>query len=281
MTHYICQTCGTQYAQQEHPPSKCDICLDERQYVKPAGQEWTTLAAMHQQNFHNVITKEEACLYSITTQPAFAIGQSAYLIQHPQMNVLWDCITYLDPDTIHTLTEKGGIQAIALSHPHYYSSQVEWAERFDCPIYIHEDDKAWVMRPSSHIQFWSGEQIDLAPGLTLHRLGGHFLGGSVLHWAGNEGGLGALFTGDIIQSLPDLNWVSFMYSYPNLIPLPAIKVREMADRVGSLTFETLYHAFKRNIKKQAHEVIQRSATRYIEALTEERAPTHRSPQKQT
>ena len=85
--------------------------------------------------------------------------------------LLWDCITYLDETTITKIKELGGLDAVALSHPHYYSTQVEWAETFDVPIYIHEDDKEWVMRPSSRIIYWSGESLQLADGLVIHRLG--------------------------------------------------------------------------------------------------------------
>ena len=43
MTPYICTTCGTQHAPSAAPPPNCPICEDERQYVGPAGQRWTTL----------------------------------------------------------------------------------------------------------------------------------------------------------------------------------------------------------------------------------------------
>jgi hypothetical protein len=43
----------------------------------------------------------------------------------------------------------------------------------------------------------------------------------MLHVPQVADGAGALFSGDIIQVVPDRRWVSFMYSYPNLIPLSA------------------------------------------------------------
>ena len=46
----------------------------------------------------------------------------------------------------------------------------------------------------------------------------------MLHWAGGADGRGALLSGDIVQVVPDRRYVSFMYSYPNLIPLPAAAV---------------------------------------------------------
>ncbi|TCP29405.1 metallo-beta-lactamase superfamily protein [Scopulibacillus darangshiensis] len=265
MQHYVCVTCGTQYPSTQEPPAECTICNEERQYVGPNGQVWTTLEDMRQSGeCHNDILHEEEGLYSITTKPSFAIGQTAYLIQGQSFNLLCDCITYIDDTTIEAIKKLGGADAIALSHPHYYSAQVEWAEALDAPIYIHEDDKEWVMRPSDKIKFWSGEVLELSEDLTLHRLGGHFKGGSVVHWDNKKNG--TLFTGDIIQVVADRGWVSFMYSYPNSIPLPAEKVEDIANRVKDLTFDRLYGAFHRVIKENANESVQKSAKRYIDAI---------------
>ncbi|HBZ11678.1 MAG TPA: hypothetical protein DEO65_17740 [Bacillus bacterium] len=267
MEKFICTTCGVQYHKSEEPPEYCSICTEERQYVNPNGQDWTTLDDMRASGiYQNEIVRMEEGLYRITTVPEFGIGQSAFVVQGDRINVLWDCISYLDVETQKQIRELGGIDGISLSHPHYYSTQVQWAEAFDCPIYIHEDDKKWVMEPSNRIVFWSDEQLELSEDLFLHRLGGHFKGGSVLHWPGGNGGKGILLTGDIIQVVADTNWVSFMYSYPNLIPLPASKVKELANRVNDLHFDRLYNAFQKAVIKNAHEAVQRSAKRYINAL---------------
>ncbi|MEC1261907.1 MBL fold metallo-hydrolase [Bacillus swezeyi] len=267
MKNYICTTCGVQYDLSAAPPAECIICNEERQYVNPDGQAWTTLEELKQSRaFQNEICFEEEHLYSLTTKPRLGIGQTAYLIQESGFHLLWDCITYLDQKTIEDIKKLGGIQAVALSHPHYYSTQAEWAEAFDAPIYIHEDDKEWVQRPSERIVFWSGESLELSERLTLHRLGGHFKGGAVCHWKNGDGGNGILLTGDIIQVVQDQEWVSFMYSYPNLIPLPARKVKQMADQVKDIPFNRLYNAFHRAVKKSAGERVQQSAERYIKAV---------------
>ncbi|HFJ9317273.1 MBL fold metallo-hydrolase [Bacillus tropicus] len=267
MLNYICTTCGVQYSKSQEVPSDCIICNEERQYINPSGQSWTTLEKMQKSKLYkNEILKEETGLYSITTKPEFAIGQTAYLIQSQNFNVLWDCITYLDENTIQEIHKLGGIQAIVLSHPHYYSTQVEWAETFNIPIYIHEDDKEWVNRSSKQIIFWSGESLVLTDAITIYRLGGHFKGGAILHWKDGSDKKGLLLTGDIIQVVADRQWVSFMYSYPNLIPLPANKVKEMVDKIKDLPFNRLYNAFHRIIVEDANKSVQKSADRYIKAL---------------
>ena len=143
MEHYICETCGTQQAASAQPPAHCAICEDERQYIGWQGQRWTTLAALRRDH-HNRMQLEEPGLTGIGTEPAFAIGQRALLVQTPEGNVLWDCITLLDAATIAAVRALGGIRAIAISHPHYYASMVEWSHAFDAPIYLHAADREWV-----------------------------------------------------------------------------------------------------------------------------------------
>lgn len=267
MNKFVCTTCGTQYPDSEHPPRSCMICEEERQYVNPNGQDWTTLEKLiESQQYKNKILLEEENLYSITTSPSFGIGQTAYFIKGNDFNVLWDCITYIDERVIEEIHQMGGINAIALSHPHYYSAQIEWAKAFDVPIYIHEDDKEWIVNPSDHIILWSGEKLVLHEGMTIHRLGGHFKGGAVLHWEDGNEGKGVLLTGDIIQVVADRKWVSFMYSYPNLIPLPAKTVREIAEKVKPLSFNRIYNAFHKTVKEDANQSVQLSADRYIRAV---------------
>ncbi|MDE0581655.1 MBL fold metallo-hydrolase [Planococcus sp. A6] len=267
MGNFICRTCGVQTESLESAPDSCSVCTEERQYVSVKGQSWTTLEEMiHSTAYQNEITLEEQGLSSITTVPSFGIGQTAYLVQGENFNILWDCISYLDTATIETVKELGGIDAIALSHPHYYSTQVEWAETFDAVIYIHEDDKQWVTRPSDLIIFWSGETLEVAEGFTLHRIGGHFKGAAILEWKDGSAGKGVLLTGDIVRVVADRQWVSFMYSYPNFIPLPVRTVERMAVQLNEIRFDRVYDAFHRIVVNEAREAVQNSARRYIDAL---------------
>jgi hypothetical protein len=270
MEHFICKTCGTQFPATAVPPTNCPICEDERQYIGWNGQQWTTLAEL--QNDHtNKIEDEEPNLTGIGTTPSFAIGQRALLLQTPQGNLLWDCITLLDEPTKAAVAKLGGIDAIAISHPHYYSCMVEWAHAFDAPLYLHAADQQWVMRPDPAIQFWEGETKTLWDDLTLVRGGGHFAGGTLLHWPAGADSAGVLLTGDIIQVVSDRRWVSFMYSYPNLIPLPAKKVREIVTAVAPYKFDRIYGAWwGRVVKHDAKTAVSRSADRYIAALSADR-----------
>src|SRR5262249_5533945 len=122
---YLCVTCGTQFPESPRPPEHCAICEDERQYVGPDGQQWTTLERLRTTH-RNTIKKEEEGLYSINTEPRFGIGQRAFLIRTPGGNLLWDCVGLIDDPTVARIKELGGIAEIAISHPHYYTPLVEW-----------------------------------------------------------------------------------------------------------------------------------------------------------
>jgi glyoxylase-like metal-dependent hydrolase (beta-lactamase superfamily II) len=264
----ICVTCGTQFAASAEAPPTCPICQDERQYVNWNGQQWTTLQVLQQERT-NAIRPLEPGLTGICTEPAFAIGQRALLVQTPGGNVLWDCISLIDQPTIDALNALGGVSAIAISHPHFYSSMVEWSRAFAAPIHLHADNRAYVMRPDPAINFWDGERLALGDGITLIRCGGHFAGSTVLHWAQGAAGRGALLTGDTITVAEDRRFVSFMYSYPNLLPLPASAVRRIAAAVEPYAIERLYAGWwGKVVDIDAHAVVARSAQRYIRQITE-------------
>ena len=266
MPRFICETCGTQYPESADPPARCAICEEPRQYVGWEGQRWTTLHELRESH-RAKIRQEEPGLTGIGTDPSFAIGQRALLVQAPGGNVLWDCIALIDDEIGERVEALGGIAAIAISHPHFYSSMVEWSHAFDAPVYLHAADRRWVVNPSPRIEFWEDETKELGLGLTLVRCGGHFAGGTVLHWAdGSEGG-GVLLSGDILQVVQDRRWVSFMYSYPNLVPLPADEVRRIAVNVERYSFERIYGAwFDRVVAEDAKAVVRRSVERYVGAL---------------
>ncbi|HTE20393.1 MAG TPA: MBL fold metallo-hydrolase [Armatimonadota bacterium] len=270
MHNPICVTCGTQFPERDGPPERCPICEDERQFVGWQGQQWTTLEAMRGQ-YRNTIHEEEPGLFSIRTEPSFGIGQRAFLLQTPEGNVLWDCITLLDEETRERVTELGGIREIAIPHPHYYSAMVEWSRAFgDAPIHLHEADKRWVMRPDPCIRFWTGESRELLPGITLVRSGGHFEGFQVLHWAAGADGRGVLLAGDQPQVCMDRRWVSFLYSYPNYIPLGAAPVRRIVASLEPFPFDRLYGAFQgRSVDSDAGAAVARSAERYLRYLEED------------
>ena len=269
MNAFICTTCGTQFAPSSGPPEHCPICTDERQYVPPEGQQWTTLGAMQADGYRNELDEPEPNLAGIRTQPEFAIGQRAMLIQTRDGNLLWDCVSYIDEPTIRRLGELGGVDAIAISHPHFYSSMNEWSEAFGhVPVYLNQADRDWVMYPGANLRFWQEEQ-KLFGWLKLLRTGGHFPGSSVCYWPGGAEGRGVLLTADSPQVSADRKSVSVMRSYPNLIPAAPSQVERVLETLRPLTFDRVYGMFRRLvIPSDGKQAVVESLERYLRQVSE-------------
>jgi hypothetical protein len=267
MEAYICTACGLQYAPSAKPPAQCAICEEERQYVPPAGQSWTTLPSLAARAF-NAWREHEPGVLGIGTQPAFAIGQRALLIRTPHGNVLWDCISLIDDATVTLIKSLGGLVAIGISHPHFYTTMVEWSRAFGgVPIHLHAADRKWIMRPDPAIKLWDGDTLPLLPDVTITRGGGHFAGGAMLHWAKGAGGRGVLCSSDIATVATDRKILTFMWSYPNFIPLSAPQVEGIAAALAPFRFDTIYgHYFDRVIRHDGEAVLKKSVARYLRAI---------------
>jgi hypothetical protein len=263
--HAICVTCGVQY--EDAGPERCPVCEDPRQYVREGGQAWTTLPELrraHHNHFVGLgVDEVDEADEAIITEPRFAIGQRALLVAAGEQKVMWDCLTLLDEDTATLIERRGGLAAIAISHPHYYSTMVEWARRLSCPVYLHEADREWIMRPDPHLRLWSGERHELGHGLTLIHTPGHFAGATVMH---SDRGAGTLYAGDICLAVPDRRYVTFQWSYPNRVPLPAADVRRIGDAVAPFAFQTIRCAFPGMDVADGQAVWDRSIRRFTTAV---------------
>ena len=248
------------------PPAACPICEDERQYVGPGGQRWTTLEELRRSH-RNVFTTEEPGLHSICSEPTFAIGQRALLVETPEGNVLWDCVSVVDDGTVEEIRSRGGVSTLAISHPHFYSTMVEWSRVFGgAPVWLHENDRQWIMRSGPALRTWSGRSMPLPGGLTLVHVGGHFEGSQVLLWPAGAGGKGVLLAGDMPNVCADTRWVTFMRSYPNYIPLSGPEVERVAAALAPLAFDRLYGWTRdRVLSVDAKRSLDRSTVRHLRA----------------
>jgi hypothetical protein len=169
----VCTACGTEFPPGPPPPA-CPICEDERQFVPPEGQRWTTFADLRRD--HRVEwTKLAPGLHQLAVAPHFAIGQRALLIETAGGNVLWDLVALLDEATLARIAGMGGLAAIAISHPHYCTTHRLWAEAFDAPVWLHADDARWVQRRHPRLRCQAAspldEGLDAAPAAAAGRAG--------------------------------------------------------------------------------------------------------------
>jgi len=286
----ICSTCGVQYDVSAGLKS-CKICDDPRQYVPPTGQSWTSLRSLHSstENYRNVFSPDpdNPNLITIHTVPKLAIGQRAFLClgDSSSGNVLWDCITYLDEDTIDRVNSLGGIQAIVISHPHYFSTSIQWAEVFNCDLFISAEDEQWLgNRGDGHrLKLWKGKKLPLlcphgslenhpASDLMAIKTGGHFPGSSVLWWKSAK----KLLIADTIlivpsglyhvDRLPGTSSFTFMWSYPNYIPLSPDAIHGIWNAIKDLDFEDTHGAFLgQEIRGNSKERVLESAKIVVRA----------------
>ncbi len=265
MFAYICQTCGTQHEPSQNPPSFCAICQDPRQYIGHQGQLWTTLEEM-KGNFYNAITQEEDHIFGIRTHPDFGIGQRCLLIQTDEGNVLWDCISYIDEQTVTRIEDLGGISYIAISHPHFYSSCFEWSQKFGSKVFLSNDDQTWITRKPINLELWK-DKIHLSPSISLVQLGGHFPGSCVLVWDKGQDHKGILFSSDTIQVGKDRKSLSSMYSYPNYVPLGTKQINQIKNKILKYSFDRIYGAFEGDvIYNDASNILGSSLQNYINQI---------------
>ncbi|MGN6742479.1 MAG: MBL fold metallo-hydrolase [Amnibacterium sp.] len=261
MTVRLCATCAVEQPDEGALPEVCPICADERQYVPRTGQRWTSLEALAAGGRSGHVADVEPGITAITVEPAVGIGQHSLLVATPAGNLLWEPVGYLDDALVAEVERRGGVAAIAASHPHMYGVQLEWSRRFgDAPVHVAAADRAWLQRTGPQVRLWDGV-LEVLPGITLHRVGGHFPGSAVARLAGADG-RGVVLSGDTALVTPD-GRVTFQRSYPNHLPLSAAVVRRIADVFGALEFDRLYDNFGSPVPTGAHEVVQRSADRYI------------------
>lgn len=274
----ICTACGTQFPNADRKDrTTCFICDDPRQYTPPSGQSFTTLGSMINSlaGYKNVFHRYEKDdrLTFIYTTPKFAIGQRCILIRTPAGNVLWDCLTLLDEATIQEIRKLGGIKAIVISHPHYYSTHLLWARAFDCKVYLSAEDRQWLAQTDDTRQVFLGEGTreqevivpdeqgqDVRSGARILKLGGHFPGSLVLLFDGRllvadtllttPAGLGSWETDALGNKReghlgrPDgLNSFAFMWSIPNLIPLSPDEITQMWNILEKYDFGSTHGAF--------------------------------------
>jgi hypothetical protein len=214
------------------------------------------------------IVELEPNLRSLTAHPQISVGHHALLVMTPEGNLLWDALSVITPSAVRTVRELGGLTAVAISHPHFQAAMVSWSTAFGgVPVYIHDDDRQWVARPDDLVRTWSGDSLELFGGLTVVRCGGHFDGSAVLHWPGGASGRGVLLTSDTVSIVPGKDAVSFMYSYPGLVPLDAGSVEQIGRRLEPFAYDRLYGCWPGDaVMQDAPAVVAESIDRYTRHL---------------
>ncbi|KAI5812215.1 beta-lactamase-like protein [Pyronema omphalodes] len=262
----ICSTCGTQFGPTQDPktqPFGCRICADPRQFVLPSGTTYTTLTTLQSthKNQIELVSPENENLYHIYTTPKFGIGQRCFFLKTPSGNIIFDLIAFLDAPTVDFINSHGGVKAIIISHPHYYTTHRAWSEVFNCPIYVAPEDKEWLSfdteEQGASYSWLNQQHQEILPGVTAVKVGGHFPGSLCLHIAGSlagENSEGRLLIADSLVTVPSARGpyehppkgvasYSFMWSIPNMIPMPVEDIRNIGRALEPYSFNWTHGAF--------------------------------------
>ncbi|MBA8825642.1 hypothetical protein FHX42_003008 [Saccharopolyspora lacisalsi] len=266
MPVWICATCGNHYPETGKPPDNCVICADERQWIPPTGQRWTTSEELASNGYRSDVREVEPGLLGIGVEPSLGIGQRGLLVRTSGGNLLWDPPGFLDEQALRAVEEAGGLHAVSSSHPHMYGAIIEWSRAFDAEILLAEADLGWLTRPEADVRSWSGA-LDVLPGATLVQCGGHFPGSAVLHWAGGAAGAGALLSGDTVHVTPGEDRVTFAWSAPNRLPMPERAVRRIVEAMRPYSYDRIYTGWwSPTLHRNAQRVVDDSAERYVQFL---------------
>src|SRR5882724_9290115 len=92
----VCAACGNHFS--DPRPDVCVVCADERQWLPPDGQRWTTLADLAAAGHTSDVREVEPGLTGIGANPPVAIGQRSLLVATPAGNVLWDPSGFMADD---------------------------------------------------------------------------------------------------------------------------------------------------------------------------------------
>ncbi|KAK6344198.1 hypothetical protein TWF696_007839 [Orbilia brochopaga] len=254
----ICVRCGIQYEENDCAQrTNCRTCDDPREAVPPTGQAWTTLRNLYTTSLAKSSTEpkytielstdpREPNVTILTTRPRFGIGQSSFILNTPHGLVIWEIMPFLDQPTVDAINAIGQVKAIAISHPHFYSTPFMWSEAFgNVPVYINNADEDWLMtRDKNNVVVSWDNEVEVLPGVRVVQLGGHFPGSSVLVFDDK------LFVADTIVVTPaalsrhhreeGYTGFSFQWSVINFIPLAPARVSKMWAKIRKLNFSIVY-----------------------------------------
>ncbi|MEM1343754.1 MAG: MBL fold metallo-hydrolase [Pseudomonadota bacterium] len=242
LEHYACANCGHwQIWFSGQQPLSCPICTDTRNALPEDGWDFKT-EAWAEATFTNTWREYAPGLWGFSASPKFGLGATGWLMVREDGNVLFESCPWYKPDALAKIRELGGVRVLAASHPHGYGALWQIQREFDPIVTIHKADipysKAFKVN-------WPADDIhEIAPGLTLYHVGGHYEGHSVLHDATNR----RLFVGDSLKIEQDSagrsTAISCHKAYHYEIPLSHGELARYVEVFRTLPFDTALTPFE-------------------------------------
>ncbi len=253
LSYFVCTNCG--YWQQRYAaPESCPVCLDVRHVPPENGWEFLTPGEIDgwvESRWEEV----EEGIWRFTVEPTLGIGPVGYVIVRPEGNVAFEGADWYSDAALDHIESLGGVRYVAPSHPHAQGALWRLQERFGAEGAVQREDLVWVSTLSVGLPF--DDRQELLPGLTLHHVGGHFDGQSMLH----HEAAGQLFVGDALKvELEEDGKTAYALSchkaFVRRIPLTHAEVAGYRKVYEALDFDGVFTTFEQGKNVGRAEVLK-------------------------
>lgn len=239
LTPYVCENCGFWQRWFATPPS-CPVCTDVRNDLPADGWCFTpaeTIARRVTTTWHEVVPG----VYAFVTKPGIGLGGTGWLVLRPAGNIAYEAAGYYSPEALEFITSLGGIRIASTSHPHGCGALWQLQDRFEPSVPLQRDGLGWSK--AFRVTDPYDRTLELAPGFTLHHLGGHYEGHALLHDAAR----GAVFCGDAVKIEFDARGkaeaLSSHKAFHKQIPLTPNELQHYRAVFAALPFEHVFTTF--------------------------------------
>ncbi|MFC0409389.1 MBL fold metallo-hydrolase [Roseomonas elaeocarpi] len=238
---YACGNCGFWQKYFATPPD-CPVCTDTRNDLPEDGWDfWDEgRVAAHLTGSWRDLGRG---LIAFRTAPRFGLDGIGWLLLHEDGNVAFEAAPYYTAPMRDEIRRLGGIRYLSGSHCHGYGALWQLQDVFE-PDFLAIQREDLRMTKAMRVNYPYDDVLELRPGVTLHHVGGHYEGQSVLHDATR----GILFCGDAFKVDQDAAGnnlaVSSHKAFHKDIPLTRREVEKYRDVIGALRFDTICTPFE-------------------------------------
>ena len=247
---YSCANCGHWQRWFAEPPF-CPVCTDVRNALPDDGWAWITPADLADRQARWAEVAPGVTGYWV--EPQVGLGTTGWVIETAAGLVGWEGAGIYPQDSLTELRRRGGLVALGASHVHGYGALWQLQDELAPPVLaIGVDDLQWTK--AFRVTWPTDDRHELAPGLVMHRSGGHFPGHSVLH----DERRGILFVGDLLKVDLDGDTpvgLSCHKAFHAQIPLSHAEVRQARALVERLEFDAVATPFEFAAPVSAKQVL--------------------------
>ena len=242
LEHYACSNCGHwQVWFSGQTPLGCPICMDTRNALPPDGWDFKD-EPWAEATFTTHWREVAPDLWAFWCTPKFGLGATGWLMIRDDGNVMFESCPWYSADALARIRALGGVAVLASSHPHGYGALWQVQREFEPVLTVHRADISYT---KAFRVTWPADDVhELAPGLTLHHVGGHYEGHSVLHDALNR----RLFVGDALKIEQEADGTSTAISchkaFHYEIPLSHGELAKYVEVFRTLPFDTALTPFE-------------------------------------